>query len=193
MNAAGVILAAGESRRMGSPKAFLPFRGGTFLSNIADALGRRCAPVIAVFGFDAARLMKMAPAGVVAVENPVYEQGMLTSLQAGLRAVPDSCDAVIFTLVDHPVISAATLDRLFESKAPIAIPRFQGKRGHPVLVRRRIFEEFLAEPLTAKVRDTIDRHAAAIDYIEVEDPGISDDIDNPQLYESLLAREAGRA
>ncbi len=175
---------------MGRPKAFLPFRGGTFLSNIADALGRRCSPVIAVFGFDAKKLMGLAPAGIMPVENPDYEMGMLTSLQAGLRAVPETCDAVMFTLVDHPVISAATLDRLFESTAEIAIPRFNAKRGHPVLVRRRIFEELLAEPLTAKVRDVIDRHAAEIDYIEVDDPGISDDIDNPRLYESLLAREA---
>jgi molybdenum cofactor cytidylyltransferase len=192
VKAAGIILAAGESRRMGRPKAFLPFRGGTFLSNIADALGTRCSPVIAVFGFDAARLMAVAPAGIVPVENSDYEMGMLTSLQVGLRAVPETCDAVVFTLVDHPVISAATLGKLFESDAPIAIPRFRGKRGHPVLVRRRIFEEYLAEPLTAKVRDVIDRHAFEVDYIEVEDPGISDDIDNPQLYENLLAREAGR-
>jgi len=177
---------------MGRPKAFLPFRGGTFLSNIADALGQRCSPVIAVFGFDAPRLMCLAPAKVTPVENADYELGMLTSLQAGLRAVPDACDAVVFTLVDHPVISPSTVDRLFNSSAPIAIPRFNGKRGHPVLVRRRIFEEFLAEPLTAKVRDVIDRHAEAIDYIEVDDPGISDDIDDPRLYESLLAREARR-
>jgi molybdenum cofactor cytidylyltransferase len=190
VKAAGVILAAGESRRMGRPKAYLPFRGGTFLSNIADAMGRRCFPVIAVFGFDAGRLAPLAPAGIVAVKNPDYQQGMLTSLQAGLRAVPACCDTVLFTLVDHPVISTTTLDRLCNSDAPIAIPRFQGKRGHPVLVRRRIFEEFLSEPLSAKVRDAIDRHAAEIDYIEVDDPHIGDDIDDPQLYESLLAREA---
>ena len=78
------------------------------------------------------------------------------------------------------------------STAPIAIPRHNGKRGHPVLVRRRIFEKFLAEPPTAKTRDTIDRHADEIDYIEVDDPGISDDIDNPELYENLLAREGVR-
>jgi molybdenum cofactor cytidylyltransferase len=190
VKAAGVILAAGESRRMGRPKAYLPFRGGTFLSSIAASLERRCSPVIAVFGFDADKLARLAPAGVTPVKNPDYELGMLTSLQAGLRAVPVSCDAVVFTLVDHPAISAATLDRLFDSGAAIAIPRFHGKRGHPVLARRPIFEEFLAEPLSAKVRDVIDRNAAAIDYIEVDDPGITDDIDDPGLYRNLLAREA---
>jgi molybdenum cofactor cytidylyltransferase len=191
VNPAAIILAAGESRRMGRPKAFLPFRGGTFLSNIATTLGQRCSPVIAVFGFDAARSIQTArPLGLRAVENPDYPLGMLTSLQAGLRVVPNEADAVFFTLVDHPAISLSTVDALMRSDATIAIPRFENTRGHPVLIRRAIFEEFLEEPPTSKVRDVIDRHAAEIAYIEVGDPGISDDVDDPALYEKLLAREA---
>lgn len=175
---------------MGRPKAFLPFRGGTFLSSIAGVLSERCAPVVAVFGFDAPRLMEMAEeAGVRAVENPDYRLGMLTSLQTGLRAVADDSDRVLFTLVDHPVISHLTVDRLLESGAPIAIPRFAGKRGHPVCIRREIVNEFLAEPAESKVRDVIDRHAVEIAYIEVADPGVSDDIDDPALYQQLLMRE----
>ena len=191
MNPAAIILAAGESRRMGRPKAFLPFRSGTFLSNIAATLGQRCSPVIAVFGFDAARSIQTArPLGLKAVENPDYPLGMLTSLQAGLRAVPNEADAVFFTLVDHPAISLATVDALLRSEALIAIPRFESTRGHPVLIRRAIFQEFLEEPPASKVRDVIDRHADEIAYIEVGDPGISDDVDDPVRYEKLLAREA---
>jgi molybdenum cofactor cytidylyltransferase len=191
VNPAAIILAAGESRRMGRAKAFLPFRGGTFISNIAEVLGQRCSPVIAVFGFDAARLIELArPLGIRAVENPDYPLGMLTSLQAGLRALPNEADAAFFTLVDHPAISLSTVDALLRSKASIAIPRFESTRGHPVLIRREIMREFLAEPVASKVRDVIDRHAAEIEYIEVGDPGIADDIDDPALYEKLLAREA---
>jgi molybdenum cofactor cytidylyltransferase len=176
---------------MGRPKAFLPFRGGTFLSNIAETLGQRCSPVIAVFGFDAARCMELArPWGLKTVENPNYPLGMLTSLQAGLRVIPNSCDTVLFTLVDHPAISLSTVDALLRSEALIAIPRFENRRGHPVLIRAKIIREFLSEPPASKVRDVIDRHAAEIAYIEVGDPGISDDIDDPALYEKLLAREA---
>ncbi len=80
--------------------------------------------------------------------------------------------------------------RCCDPSAPIAIPRFENRRGHPVLIRRAICQEFLAEPPASKVRDVIDRHAAEIEYIEVGDPGISDDIDDPALYEKLLAREA---
>lgn len=192
MNAAAIILAAGESRRMGRPKALLPFRGGTFLSAIAENLGRRCSPVIAVFGFDAAEVSRSAPAGVLAVENPDYQQGMLTSLKAGLRAMPETCGAAVFTLVDHPAVSFGTVDRVMESAATIAIPRFDGRRGHPVLIRGAIAQEFLHEALTSKVRDVIDRHAHEIEYIEVDDPGISDDIDDPVLYRKLLEREAAR-
>lgn len=192
MNAAAIILAAGESRRMGRPKASLPFRNGTFLSAIAENLGRHCSPVIAVFGFDAARLSESAPPAVVAAVNPDYAQGMLTSLKAGLRAVPDSCEAVVFTLVDHPAVTPATVDAVLASPALIAIPRSENRRGHPVLIRRSIAEEFLKEPLTSKVRDVIDRHAAEIEYIDVDDAGISDDIDDPSLYAKLLQREAAR-
>jgi molybdenum cofactor cytidylyltransferase len=196
VNAAAIILAAGESRRMGRPKATLPFRGGTFLTAIAQNLCRHCVPVIAVFGFDAARLSRCAPPGVFPVENPDYARGMLTSLQAGLRAVPEVCDAVVFTLVDHPAVLPSTVDdvmAVFETTgAMIAIPRRDDRRGHPVIIRRKIADEFLLEPATSKVRDVIDRHAGEIVYVGVDDPGISDDIDDPSLYEKLLAREAAR-
>lgn len=180
---------------MGRPKALLPFRGGTFVSEIAENLARHCDPVIAVFGFDAANVTREALGSFMRVENPLYQMGMLTSLQAGLRAVPDDCDAVCFTLVDHPAVRPSTVDALFRGfsrgDAPIVIPWCAGKRGHPVVVRREIVTEFLAEPPEAKVRDAIDRHAEEILYLETTDRGISDDIDDPVLYEQLLAREAG--
>ena len=100
MNAAAIILAAGESRRMGRPKALLPFRGGTFLSVLAETLGSCCSPVVAVFGFDGEKVKRAALDGnekshtVFTVVNPDYRLGMLTSLQAGLRACPDTSDAV---------------------------------------------------------------------------------------------------
>ncbi|HXJ44917.1 MAG TPA: NTP transferase domain-containing protein, partial [Bryobacteraceae bacterium] len=86
MSIAAIILSAGESRRMGRAKALLPFRGGTFLSVLAETLGRFADPVIAVFGFDGERVAALAPPGVVATINHNYRDGMLTSLQTGLRA-----------------------------------------------------------------------------------------------------------
>ncbi len=190
MKAAAIILAAGESRRMGRPKATLPFRGGTFLSVLAETLGLFCSTVIAVFGASADALTAAAPAGLKTVANRKWEQGMLTSLQAGLKAVPKSCDAVLFTLVDHPAVQPSTLAALLQTTEPIAIPRNAGKRGHPVLLTRPLFEEFLREPATSQVRDLINRHADKIEYVEVSDTAIFDDIDDPALYQQLLARES---
>jgi len=175
---------------MGSAKALLPFREGTFLSHLAQTLARRCSPVIAVFGFDAPRLMAASPAIVTPVENCDYALGMLTSLQAGLRALPAACEEVFFTPVDHPAVSLATIDALLSSSSPIVIPRYNGKRGHPVLLRAAMAREFLNEPISSKVHDVIDRHGAEIAYLETADPGVTDDIDDPALYRRLLAREA---
>lgn len=196
MKVAAIILAAGESRRMGRAKALLPFRGGTFISVIAETLCNCCEPVYAVFGFDAEQLMKNAPAPVVPVENPDYRQGMLTSLQAGMRAIGELPDYVLFTLVDHPAVQRHTVLALLSSKlsgAPLIMPRHAGKRGHPVMVRREIVREIMAEPATSKLNQVLDRHAGEIHYVDVDDAGVRDDIDDPRLYRDLLAREGARA
>jgi CTP:molybdopterin cytidylyltransferase MocA len=189
---AAIILAAGESRRMGRPKALLPFRDGTFLSVLAATLGDFCSPVYAVFGFEAERLVTQTPPAVIAVENPNYRDGMLTSLQAGLRAMNELPDRILFTLVDHPAIGSETVRLLLQSSSPLVIPRFAGRRGHPVITTREIAVEVLAEPATSKLNTVIDRHAAEIHYLEVDDAAVRDDIDDPQLYMELLAREDAR-
>ena len=192
MSCAAIILAAGESRRMGRPKALLPYRGGTFVSVLAEKLGHTCEPVYAVFGYDAHRLMACAPASVIPVENPDYRSGMLTSLQAGLRAIPELPERLLFTLVDHPAVETSTIRLLLQSDAALAIPRYAGKRGHPVIVSREIALEILVEPITSKLNHVIDRHTTEIHYLDVNDPGVREDIDDPQLYEELLAREDAR-
>jgi CTP:molybdopterin cytidylyltransferase MocA len=193
VSVAAIILAAGESRRMGQPKALLPFRGGSFLSVLAETLGAHCSPVCAVFGADAKYLMSFAPPAVLTTENPNYTQGMLTSLQAGLRALGNLPDRVLFTLVDHPALAPATIRALLASTAEIAIPKFNGKRGHPVVIHRRIAEEILAEPSTSKLNTVMDRHASEIHYLDLDDSGITDDIDDPEAYRNLLHREGAAA
>jgi len=178
---------------MGRPKALLPFRDGTFLSILSDTLNAFCDPIVAVFGFNGEALSQSAPREVKPVVNPHYREGMLTSLQTGLRTLDlDTLDRILFTLVDHPAILPGTIASLLASDAPIAIPRLAGRRGHPVIVTAAIAREFLAEPTTAKVRYVIDRHVEEIEYMEVPDPGINDDIDDPELYHSLLQREAAQ-
>ena len=191
MRPAAIILAAGESKRMGRPKATLPFRGGTFLSVLSKTFAGVCSPVVAVFGFDGDAMASNAPAGVTPVVNHNYKLGMLTSLQCGLRALGAIQTPVLFTLVDHPAVRPDTLSLLAGTDAPIVIPKFAGKRGHPVRLAAEMARQFLDEPVSGKVRDLIDRNAASIRYLDVDDAAINDDVDNPELYQALLAREVG--
>jgi molybdenum cofactor cytidylyltransferase len=187
----GLILAAGESRRMGSPKALLEFQGETFLDRLIGLFSRRCTPVIAVLGAQRQTVRAgLRRAGeAVLVENPDFRLGQLTSMQCGLRAAPADSEGVLFTLVDHPAVTPATIDRLLGCGAPgpLRIPRCQGLRGHPIWISRSLIPEFLALPAGASAKAVITRHAGEIAYVDVDDPGILADVDDPAAYARLLA------
>jgi molybdenum cofactor cytidylyltransferase len=186
---AGIILAAGESRRMGSPKALLDFGGETFLDHLIASLAGLCTPVIVVLGYGAEEIRAGLRAADKAlfVVNADYRLGQFSSMQCGLRAVPSEASGVIFSLVDHPAVQPSTLTRLAASQAPLAIPRLQGRRGHPIFFSRPLLAEFLALPPDASAREVVDRHAADVEYIDVDDPGILQDIDDPEAYRRLVA------
>ncbi len=188
---AGLILAAGESRRMGSPKALLPYRGATFLETLAGLLAARCGAVIVVVGAHAVEIEAAPwrrPDGLRIVRNESYLSGQTSSLQAGLRALPDDCAGVLFTLVDHPALSAQTIDALLEPPRPlIRVPRFREERGHPVWFRRDLIPEFLALPSDGAANQVVRAHRAETEFIDVDDPGVIADIDDPAAYRELLA------
>jgi CTP:molybdopterin cytidylyltransferase MocA len=186
---AGIILAAGESSRMGSPKALLEFRGETFLDRLIGCLAAHCSPVIVVVGHEpeVIRGGVRAPGKAVFVLNPEYQLGQFSSLRCGLRAVPQNAEGVIFTPVDHPNIEPATVTRLIESGAAIAIPQYLGRHGHPVLFSRALVPELLAQPPDSDARTVFHQHQKEIRYIDVADAGILDDIDDPEAYRRLLA------
>lgn len=187
---AGLILAAGESRRMGSPKALLKFQGETFLDRLIGLFSRHCSPLVAVLGAqrESIRAGLRRANQALLVENPGFGLGQLTSMQCGLRAVPADTDGVLFTLVDHPAVAAATLAILMAcaADAPLRVPRYEGRRGHPIWFAPSLIPEFLALPVTAAARDVIARHAGEIAYIDVDDPGVVMDIDDPRAYRSLV-------
>lgn len=188
----GLILAAGESRRMGSPKALLEYCGETFLDRLIRLFAEHCKPVIAVLG---AR-QEMVRAGLrragdaLIVENPDYHLGQLSSMQRGLSAVPAGADGVLFTLVDHPAVAPATIAALLEcgTPEPLRIPRWEGRRGHPIWFSKSLIPEFLALPSGSAARDIVTRYQSQIAYLDVDDPGILTDVDDPAAYASLLAR-----
>jgi molybdenum cofactor cytidylyltransferase len=190
VNAAAVILAGGASRRMGSPKALLEIRGETFADRLIGVFDGFCSQVVVVLGHDAGRIQKGIAREARFVVNPDHALGQLTSLQCGLRSIDSKPDAVLFTPVDCPSFSretvASLLDVFERRRAPAVVPRCDGRHGHPVLIASDLVGEFLALPAGATAREVIHRHAGHTLYVDVDDPGINRDVDDPDAYRLLL-------
>jgi molybdenum cofactor cytidylyltransferase len=192
---AGIILAAGASSRMGSPKALLEYRGETFIQRLVRVLSPVCGRVIVVLGYHAAEIRPGIPGSAVITINPAPERGQLSSLQTALAALPAEFDGFLFTPVDSPAVESETVERVadeFRRRDPgtlLVIPRIQRpsgpKRGHPVFAARAIAEELLALPPTAMASEVIHGHVPQTIYVDVNDPGILTDIDDREAYRRL--------
>lgn len=188
MIAAAIILAGGASRRMGSPKALLPIGGDTFAGRLIRIFDGLCSQVIVVLGHDADRIRTGIEQPAEFAFNPDHALGQLTSLQCGLRAIRAEVDAVFFTPVDYPAFRRETVEELLgrAGQAPVIVPQYQGRHGHPVLIATEVATEILALPPTGSARDVIHRHVRHTLYVDVNDPGILRDVDDPAAYEALL-------
>ena len=188
---AGIILAAGASSRMGTPKALLEYRGETFVGRLARVLGSACQPVIVVLGHHAEAIRPRVPAGVQIVVNPDPSRGQLSSLQTALSILPAEADGFAFIPVDSPAVEADTVEKLAqtferrEASTLFVIPRKSGRRGHPVFAARAIADELLALPPTAEARDVVHAHVERTEYLDVKDAGIFTDVDDPEAYRRL--------
>jgi CTP:molybdopterin cytidylyltransferase MocA len=185
-NIAGLILAAGESRRMGYPKALLRYRDETFLDTLIGLFAERCSSVVVVLGARAEEIRSRTVRPATFVVNPEYLRGMTTSMQCGLRAVSPDAGRVLFTLVDHPAVAPVTLDRLLAAGSPLCVPRYKGRRGHPIVFTSRLIPEFLSLPETGAARDTVRVHADETEYLDLDDEGIVADIDDLAAYRGLI-------
>ena len=187
---AAVILSAGESSRMGRPKALLPIDGQTFIEKIVKALREAgLQNIIVILGHDAeAMRQKITHLPVTILVNPEYRKGQLSSLRVAIRHLlaNDRCSGLLVHLVDHPYIDAALVNLLIErfedSGKLIAVPRFHGKRGHPVIFARSLFDELLNAPEDQGAKAVVNAHRDETLEIETEDKGITLDIDTPELY-----------
>ena len=186
---AGIILSAGESRRMGRDKALLEYRRTTFLGRIIAVLEPRVEPLVVVLGHHAEAIRQAVPSGPRVVVNANYQAGMLTSLQTGIRELPPDTEAALFTLVDHPAVAEETVELLIgewaKARPLIAIPRHGGRRGHPVIVKRQVLDEILALGPESSAKDVIRSHRDRTLFVDVDDAGVLYDIDLPEQYERL--------
>ncbi len=185
-NIVGILLAAGESRRMGYPKPLLKIGDETFVAHLTAAMLNVVARLTIVVGAHADRVRKAIPSDprIKVVDNPDWVRGQLSSIKAGIRALPPDASAALIHLTDHPTVKAETFaavaDAYRESRKSIVIARYNGRRGHPVIFDRALFAELLDTPEDQDARAVVNADASRVVYIEVDDPGILLDLDTPE-------------
>jgi molybdenum cofactor cytidylyltransferase len=193
-----IVLAAGKSARMGRPKATLPLPHGAhddiFLTRVLRTLADAgVADVLVILGHDPEPIVRaiaergFAPRFVI---NPAYETGQLSSVIVGLRALDSAVEATLLTLVDVPLVSAATVravvQRFEETRAPIVRSVSNGRHGHPVLIARKLFQEIFEASADQGLKPIVRLHASAAGDVPVEDEGAFLDIDTPEAYARLI-------
>jgi molybdenum cofactor cytidylyltransferase len=191
-----VVLSAGESSRMGSPKALLEIEGQTFIERIISALRQtRVRRIVVVLGHHVAEIgERISHFPVEIIVNEDYKKGQLSSLQAAIRSLDlDEVDGILVHLVDHPFLSTELVDKMIErfyaSGKKIVVPIHRGKRGHPVMFARSLFAELLDAPLDKGAKTVVRAHGAETLEIESAETGVAIDIDTPKEYEEFVRRK----
>lgn len=200
----GVILAAGESTRMGRDKALLPWPPSaagsattatdTFLSATIRLFFPHVDEVLVVAGKNEASVAPVVYAnGASLVVNPEPERGQFSSLRIGLQEVLNrGRDAAMVTLVDRPPVQRETLETLAAAfvratahRKWAVIPQYQGQHGHPILLGREMLSAFLNAPETSNAREVEHAHQSEIEYVPVDDPLVALNVDTPEQYAAL--------
>lgn len=194
----GIILAAGSSQRMGSPKALLKIGEKTFLQHIVEALhSARIIDNVIVLGSGAEEIQKTLSwfEGKVAVNND-WQKGQLTSIITGLnnldmtKTETEEIHGAIICPVDHPLLTQSLLVDLLQgywlSKKRIIIPTHQGQRGHPVIFDRELFDEIRNAPLDIGARAVVRNHEDDVLEVNVDDEGVLINIDSPDDYKKYI-------
>ena len=193
---AGIILAAGSSSRLGRPKQLLPFRGQTVLECVVDsALASPLDKVVVVLGHQAEELNRLLTGrDLRVVFNSDYQKGQSSSIKAGLRAVREEVDAVLFLLGDQPLVSPKTIGLILSAyqsnPRPIVLPLFDGRRGNPVLFDHRTFARIAALAGDVGARVLFKEFAEQILEVPLLDSAIHLDIDTEQDYKALQEIES---
>jgi molybdenum cofactor cytidylyltransferase len=195
---AAVILSGGASQRMGSPKALLPYQGRPFLEHLLQVtqhpkIGARRV-VLGAHAEPITSIVRLKPDEVVVNEN--WENGQLSSIQAGIRSLPAGTDGMMLCLIDHPLISAALVNDLIEQfyatqaadQAKIALPVFQGQRGHPVIFAAVLYEELLAAPPDKGARAVVWAHPDDVSEMPTNEQGCVLNLNDPETLQRATGR-----
>ena len=183
-----IILAAGQSKRMGKPKPLLRFNDQTFLEQIISVLKHSDVDrITVVLGAEADTIRKSVDlTGTNIVINLDYQRGQLSSLTAGIEQTPLETEAILVCLVDNPFITEEVVSKIIrkfrETNNPIIVPVFNKRRGHPTLFSRSLFNELLNAPEEQGARYVLYSNEEKILELEVSEHGILIGIDTPKDY-----------
>ena len=190
MNVA-IILAAGESRRMGRPKQLLPFGDKTMLECVINAFSSpKVDQIVVVLGHKAKEIAATISTQPTIVTNPDYKRGMFTSVQSGLRAASKQATLVMIALCDQPGLSRLTVEKLIDEFGAkhhkIFIPIYEGRQGHPLLIRADYIKEILGMDQSLTLKHFLAAHAQEVCRLPVSDKGVLVDIDDEADYKQAL-------
>jgi molybdenum cofactor cytidylyltransferase len=187
-----ILLAAGESRRMGKLKQLMPLGKSTIIEQAIDNLSASAVnEVIVVLGHKAEEIKEAISTRSVKIAfNPSYQEGMGTSIIAGLKLADPRAEAVMLALGDQPLVDSQTInyliDEFHKSDKGIALPTYKGKRGHPVILAIKYQPELLKLKGDIGAREIIKRHPKDVLEVAVDSAGVISDIDTEEDYPSQL-------
>ena len=192
---AAAILAAGESRRMGQPKALLPYRGATFVHHLMEITrDPRIGVQVVVLGAGAKEIRaQLSLPGEQILVNTEWRRGQLSSIQAAIRGLPpNATEGIIVIPVDHPLISVHLIDELIQaftgSRKAIVMPVHAGRRGHPVIFRASLYDELLAASDAVGARQVVHAHPADVEEVATEEEGVLLNLNDPETLQRALGK-----
>lgn len=189
MQTAAIIVAAGMSSRMGDFKPMLNIGSISIAQRIvANFHQAGVDKIVMITGYNATTLERhLSGNGIIFLRNENYETTqMFDSAKIGLEYLKDKCDRILFTPVDIPLFTSATVRTLIESGAELACPVCEGQQGHPILIAARLVDNILSDSGEGGLKGAISRCGAEMREIEVEDAGVLHDADTPEDYRALL-------
>lgn len=190
MHTGAVIVAAGMSSRMGDFKPMLNIGSISIAQRIVATLHQSgVEKIVMITGYNAQALEHhLANNGLIFLRNEHYETThMFDSAKIGFEYLKDKCDRILFTPVDIPLFTSATVAKLLASDAPLACPVCGGERGHPILISTSLFDKILSDSGENGLNGAISRCGAEMELINVDDIGILHDADTPEDYKALLS------
>ena len=188
---AAIILSGGASSRMGSPKALISYQGRPFLEHLLavtnhPAIGARRV----VLGPDADAITNdivLAPGEIVI--NREWENGQLSSIHAAMRTLPPETEGMLLCPVDHPLVSStlvtSLIDTFLSTRAPVVVPLFEGRRGHPVIFSAAVFDELRQAPMDRGARAVVWAHKNEVEQVTTAEEGCVLNLNDPNALFKL--------